>query len=423
MLQRPKGRCLQDFDTYSLSPIENYRKQQIPFSQFIFRNSKVPTSYKTKNNAFNLLFKITAVLGIPIAPVRRKSNNLFINNALKIWCFCALIMKTFTRILSFSNIYKMLPGSASIFAFYFFNTFSYITTLTFIANSRKIYLAIKSVTDLSKSINPRTFVGSKSILYEVLLLIGSSLFSFCLLVIFFFYQEWNRYLKIINAPFAIDQLTYAWIVVFAIVFVHTWSYATNFASVLLCYNSFLAAGNLLKTYSKTILVLQSNDPHPIISSLRLFQEISLSVRNIDRAFSSNTFFLFGTLVGNFFASMSVMYSEYSSFHTLVTRFYGIFTLIGGITALLVLTISGNAVPAGLQQLREALLQCSGRMASGSPHVIRSFTLLSDSIRDSNLAITGCGMFTINKALMLTVGGMVITYSFLLFELSGQPIKK
>ncbi|GFQ67769.1 uncharacterized protein TNCT_715311 [Trichonephila clavata] len=121
--------------------------------------------------------------------------------------------------------------------------------------------------------------------------------------------------------------------------------------------------------------------------------------------------------------MSVMYSEYSSFHTLVTRFYGIFTLIGGVMALLVLTISGNAVPAGLQQLREALLQCSGRMAGGAPHVIQSFTLLSDSIRDSNLAITGCGMFTINKALMLTVGGMVITYSFLLFELSGQPIKK
>ncbi|GFT15758.1 uncharacterized protein NPIL_348961 [Nephila pilipes] len=421
--KRQKSRWLQDFDTYSFSPVENYRRHRIHSSRFIYRSSKVSKTFKTKDNAFNLLFKTSLMVGIPISPVWNRSNNLFANKVVKVWCYSVLIIKTTTRILSFANIYKMLPGYASPVSFYLFNTFNYITTLTFIVNSRKIYLAIKNVVDLSKSINPRAYIGCKCILYEVLFLIGCDLLALYLVIIFFFYQEWNQFLMILHTPFAIDQFTYTWVVVFAIVFVHTWSYATNFVAVLLCHNSFLAAGNLLKMYSKTIRDLENSNPDPILRSIRLFQEITVSVRNIDSALSCSTFFLFGTIVGNFFASISVMSSGHSSFQTPVSKVYGVLTLIGGIMAILVLSMSGNAVPAGLYQVREALLQCSVRMAGGSPNVMRSFTLLSDSIRDSNLTISGWGMFTINKALMLTVGGMVITYSFLLFQLSGQPLIK
>ncbi|GIY80808.1 uncharacterized protein CEXT_112371 [Caerostris extrusa] len=112
-----------------------------------------------------------------------------------------------------------------------------------------------------------------------------------------------------------------------------------------------------------------------------------------------------------------MCSESSSFQNPVAKVYVGLSLVGGLVAILALTSGGNSVVSEMQLLKQALLQCSERIAGRSSNVIRAFILLSDGIRDSNLTVTGWGMFTVNKALMLTIGGMVITYSFLLFQLN------
>ncbi|GIY54968.1 uncharacterized protein CDAR_22401 [Caerostris darwini] len=313
----------------------------------------------------------------------------------------------------------MLPGYATPFAFYFFDSFSYITTVAFFLNRRKVYSATKTVVNLCTRITPRIYVGSKTIIFEILLLVASSLAILSIFIIFFFYQEWNLFLRILHAPYFVDEVTHTWIVVFSLVSIHTWSFCTCFISVLLCYNSFIAAGDLLKAYGSTIQDL--TDRKSIIRSLELFGDVSNCVKRIDKALNSCVFFLFGTVVGNFFAAVSVLFSESRSYHTPVASVYVGLTLLGGMAIILVLTTGGNSVTNGMKLLKSMLLEGNRKIAGQSQEVISSFTLLSDCVRGSSLSVSGCEMFTINKRLALTIGGMIVTYSFLLFQLSGKPL--
>ncbi|KAF8793361.1 hypothetical protein HNY73_004849 [Argiope bruennichi] len=383
------------------------------FSPTILKAYKTP---KPKTNSFQLIYKATFAMGIPIAPLNARSScALFLA---KIWCWSIFLYKTVALLISFSHVYRMLPGYASPFAFYFFDSFSYISMVTFILQRRKIYSATKTAVDLAARIDPSMFVGSKTIQYEILLLVMSSLTVISIFIIFFFYQEWESYIKILQAPLPAHQYTYTWIVVFSVVSHHACSFITCFLSVLLCYNSFLAAGGLVNAYAESIRFMTSRNA--LIRSLGLFRELCRGVQKIDAAFNSCVFFLFGTVVGNFFAAISVLFSESVSFQTPVARTYVGFTLLGGFGIIFLLTTGGNTVSEGQRRLKLALLEDSKKIAGLSPDVVRTFTMLSDNIRDFKLAVTGCEMFTVDKGLALTVGGMIITYSFLLFQFSGKP---
>ncbi|GBM36988.1 hypothetical protein AVEN_153932-1 [Araneus ventricosus] len=390
------------------------------YSRRLSRTSAFLKAFKTNRNAFHLIFITTWMMGIPIARVHIRSD-LLLNIFVKIWCFGLLIVKSVSRLITFANLYKILPDFVSQFSFYFFNILSLITETIFIMKRHEISSAIKSMIDISAKISPGTYVGSKTIYIEVLIMAVSVISILALLVIFFFFQEWDYYLNIVYTPFPEKHSIYTHIVLSLGVFIQIFSVAINFISIIFCYSSFIATGDMLNGYAKTIQELKSHDPDPIIRSLRMFQKISDCVKSIDAAFNVSAFFIFGTVVGNIFASVSVMCSETKFFHTPVARIFVALTLLSGMIAIFVLTSAGNTVSIGMQHVKEALVQCSEKMTRRPPNVVRSFCLLSDSIRDSSLVVTGCGMFTINKPLMLTVGGMVITYSFLLFQLNGNPI--
>ncbi|KAF8769956.1 hypothetical protein HNY73_017542 [Argiope bruennichi] len=390
--------------------------QRIHSFRFSPTSLKVYRTLKPKINSFQLIYKTTLVMGIPIAPLNARSSCAFI--LAKIWCWSIFLYKTVVLFITFSHVHRMLPGYASLFAFYFFDSFSYISMVAIIHQRRKIYSATKTAVELAARIDPSMFVGSKTIQYEILLLVMSSLTIISLLIIFFFYQEWESYIKILQAPLPVYQYTYTWIVVFSVVSLLSWSYITCFLLVLLCYNSFLAAGGLVNAYAESIRFMTCRNA--LIRGLGLFRELCRSVQKVDAAFNSCVFFLFGTVVGNFFGAISVLFSDSVSFQTPVARTYVGFTLLAGVGIIFVLTIGGNTVSEGQRRLKLALLEDSKKMSGLPPDVVRTFTMLSDNIRDFKLAVTGCEIFTVDKGLALTVGGMIITYSFLLFQFSGKP---
>ncbi|GFR33726.1 uncharacterized protein TNCT_90641 [Trichonephila clavata] len=384
------------------------------FSSRLTSNSlKVRKTSKEKYNSFNLLYKITLTLGIPIAPIRGKSNNMI--RITKAWCLGLFIFKTITLAISFAYAFRMFPGFATPFSYYFFDSFSYITMVTFIVKRRQIYSATKTITDLSFRISPGTFVGSKTIKYEIFLLIGSTAVILIIFIIFFFYQEWEIYLEVIHPVFHISQSTYTWFVVFSVVSIHALSFVTCFVAVLLCYSSYLAAGGLLRVYAATIRGLQERIL--VIHNLGLLQEISNSIKKLDAAVRSCAFFLFGTVVGNFFAGISVLFSNSVRFQTPVARIYVGLALMGGLMIIMALTSGGDTVSEGRQLLKAALLESNRRVAGRSLSAVSPFLLLSQSIQNADLEVTGCEMFTINKRLALTIMGMIVTYGFLLFQLN------
>ncbi|GFS56898.1 uncharacterized protein NPIL_395501 [Nephila pilipes] len=380
-------------------------------------SSKIRKSPKEKFNSFNWLYKTTLTIGIAIAPIRMKSSHG--NTLVKMWYLGLFVFKTITLIIAFTYVFRMLPGYAVNFSYYFFDSFSYIMMVTFMVKRRQIFSATKTITYLSHRISPGTFVGSKTIKYEIFLLVGSTAIILAIFITFFFYQEWDIYLVVIHPVFNITEKTYTWIVVFSVVSIHTLSFITCFVAVLLCYSSYLAAGGLLRVYAETIRGLK--DRISIIQNLELLQEISNSVKKIDAALRSCVFFLFGTVVGTFFAAITVLFSDNYRLQTPVARIYVVLTLVGGLIIILALTSGGETVSEGRQLLKIALLESNKLIAGRSPDVVSPFILLADSIRNVNLEVTGCEMFAINKRLVLTIVGMIITYSFLLFQLNGESL--
>ncbi|KAG8189095.1 hypothetical protein JTE90_028639 [Oedothorax gibbosus] len=320
----------------------------------------------------------------------------------------------------------MLPDFASALAYYIFNFLSYISMVTLLIKRKDIFFATEAVTRLSRKINPKKFVGSKTIIFELLAWI---LLSFSLMIIFillYFYQEWNDYVKVLHLPilgYYSNSTTYTGIVVLSVVSCHTTSFATCFLSVIVVYSAFVSVSDLLDSFRRMMRrqMVNKSDSGFVVKNLTLFREISTSAKDVDGALNACCLFILGTVISSFFSTISVMFSPSPSFQTGVARGYVVLTLISGVCIFLVLAMSGNKVASSCQSLKATVMEISEKMASYSsdPSVMRQFNLLSANIKDTNLGVTGCEMFTINKSLILTVGGMVITYSFLLIQINNK----
>lgn len=411
-----------DYDTNTLPGIENVKNVKMQLKQHIQKTTRHLIKSKIRNNAFDYIFNVTLAMGIPIQPIIFDSERKIM--FAKWFCLAFFVVKTLTMTIALTHVYTMLPDFATRIAYYIFNFFSYVSMITLVMKRKLIYSATKNVTNLSKKMCPKKFVGSKTIVIELCTWILSSISIIVVITLFFFYQEWDHFKKVLHVPilgYYSNSTTYTWMVVFGVVSSHTTSIITSILSAILVYSAFLSVSDLLDTFSKMLRrqMVTTYDSGFVVKNITLFREISSSAKDVDRALNACCLFILGTVISSFFSTISVMFSPSPSFQTPVARCYVGLTLLSGLYIFFILTISGDKVVSGCHHLKAAIMETSEKMAnySSDPSVMRQFILLSDNIKDTNLAVTGCEMFTINKSLILTVGGMVITYSFLLIQIN------
>ncbi|KAG8189098.1 hypothetical protein JTE90_028641 [Oedothorax gibbosus] len=408
-------------DLKTLHNEEDLRNSKLHLSQDLQVSEIDLMEYK--NNAFHFIYKATLALAIPIQPINFRSSRKV--EITKWFCLVFFVFKTVTISLALTHIYKMLPDWSSRIAYYIFNFFSYFSMITLLSKRQQIYSAFQTVLNLSARLSPEKFVGSKFIKFELLTWVLSTFSLMVIFILFFFYQEWNDYFKALHLPilgYYKNSTTYTWIIVFGVVSSHTTSFAMCALSVILVYNAFLAAGGVVDSYCKMIQrqKLYESGPKAITRNLILFREISSSVKSVDDAVNECSFFILGTVISSFFATIAVMFSASPSFQTLVARMYVGLTLVGGLGIFFIMTISGNLVLANSENLKSAIMDMSEEIAKSTADesTMRLFILLSDNIRNSDMGLTAADMFIIDKGLILTVFGMVTTYSFLLFQINS-----
>lgn len=148
-----------DYDTNTLSSIGNVKMQ---LKQHIQRTTRHLIKSKIRNNAFDFIFKVTLAMGIPIEPILFDSDRKIM--MAKWFCLSFFVIKTLTITIALTHVYTMLPDFATRIAYYIFNFFSYVSMITLVLKRKQIYSATQNVTNLSKKMCPKKFVGSKTIM-------------------------------------------------------------------------------------------------------------------------------------------------------------------------------------------------------------------------------------------------------------------
>ncbi|GBN43234.1 hypothetical protein AVEN_31144-1 [Araneus ventricosus] len=399
----------------------------------LFRKSSVftkhtqrPTTMIIRKNAFNNIFAVGLIMGLPLPPQSLMSGSKDLSFSAKIWCSILTAIKTFLFIVSALNIYRVIFTLASQITFYLFSICGFINMWIIVRSRKSVILAIRNICEFSQQLLPHIYIGSKSTKLELLLLVFAVTVLVGIQTVFFFEQEWETSLSslkisvIEHTPY---MNAYVWIVTFSVVMTFNISSATCYLMLLICYNSYCVLNKIMNFYG---LELKSELNRGICNHKQMSRYISLyititqRVREIDEALGTSAFFLFVTVICSFFNSISVVLANSQSYRTPVVDAYVVWATLTALVTFLLLTFSGAQVQKGHDNIKQAMTECSHLVAQLSPNLktTLTFTLLVENIKGSNIAVTGWDMFTIRKDLVLTVLGLMMTYGVLMYQMDA-----
>lgn len=367
--------------------------------------------------------------GIPIQLPDFRSNLKL--TLVKVFCYAALVFKLFTMVFAMAYAYILFPEYSTILSYYAFSLSGDLTMLILVLKRYIIESSVQTISQLSKKLNLRV-VGSKTIKQELLVFVLTGVVYTAGYARFFFYEQWDVYVETLRVPLGLSQdyiQSYTGTVLTCVFFYTTVNFINCVLTFMLLYNAYLSLNNIVDAFNAMVkreMYSDYSDAGSMKKYIVMYGEIFKCVKSVDRALNECCFFMLGTVVGSFFAAVSVTFSASDRYQTFGVKTFLSCTLVGCPIIFLVTTITGSRVTARYRDLRAILLEWSEKMEKylSDPAVIRLFVLLTDNVRKSNLTVTGCRMFTINKGLILTVGGTIITYSFLLFQLdNGDPSEK
>ncbi|GFT45010.1 uncharacterized protein NPIL_650201 [Nephila pilipes] len=289
---------------------------------------------------------------------------------------------------------------------------------------RTLLSAIRNVSELALQLNPRFHVGSRRTKFEIVLLMTSVLILLIIQVLYFFYQEWNKCLEALAFPL-VEQSPYLneyiWLVLFSIVMTYNIGAATCFLMLLLCYNSYFTLAKIMNSYGKVVkeeLICGNCTYKQISRYISTFVDITQKVQDIDQALGAIAFFLYVTVICNFFNTISVALGNSKSYQTPVVHAYLLLQSVTAIVTFFVLTYSGALVQKGSENMKQNMTECSNLISKLAPSfkVMVNFTMLLENVNKSKLVVTGWNMFTIQKGFILSVAGLVMTYGILMYQM-------
>lgn len=163
------------------------------------------------------------------------------------------------------------------------------------------------------------------------------------------------------------------------------------------------------TFSKCIL----EKKRPKTQTLLLYQNVLSIFKDIEDDFSAIIFIIFVHFLASLFKDMVVLVFVFKSGKYTTVYAYLIDFTLNAILAMIVV-LSAGSLQQKANSLRETLFRLSEDVPGQSCLSARFIRILEER---KHLQLTGWGMFTLKKPLLLTVVAWLITYGVIIFQLS------
>ncbi|KAF8794967.1 hypothetical protein HNY73_002874 [Argiope bruennichi] len=298
---------------------------------------------------------------------------------------------------------------------------------------RKIIRAVQEVNRLS----PKLPEDSKNIdIYTVLLavLIGSFIIVISISQFIFLRQNLKRRL-LSQKMFGYDLprivsilIVYAHGICFVLTYIN--GLLTMLFVTLLSFQTFLNLRDRIREYRKTILkfiACGSLDEFRIQEHLGNFRQIVDCSNCVEDGLSVCSLLLIGSNVSCFFLIFSgIAFGDQAYHHKMVL----LFTICGfamSVLEFLSVVCSANKVREEDEILKKLVVRLSERGICHFSHQenrislskLHCLALLADTIRGTELELTGWNLFALKNNLILSVVGLMITYGVLIFQFGHQ----
>lgn len=383
-------------------------------NEMFYGNSKFTNSNSIfiKCSNFIYIFYVALFSGLPYNPKTISVKPIELSMGIKLWCFCLCVIKVFFTLLFFITGALYIPHKLTIFTFYTFGFITNIMTYHVVRFRKKIILSIRRLCELSHFISPKQKTGSKFCILQIIFLV----LAFC-------YAAYSAVIGIYalryTGNYEIFSLNLLDVFRISTTFVYLNGFLTTGVSVILCNNIFITLRNIIiafriklkERYHEGNLCREN-----ILEDLSMFRRILSSYQQLEACISPILLFINIMCIISFLNNLSILLTR--RLNTLTT--VGILITFGqALFAFIYLIFNAARVIKEYESLQQCLVRCSEGIAAASSSIsnISLFTVLADNIRFTKFHFSAGDMYIIDKGLILTVGGAMITYGIIEYQLT------
>lgn len=373
-------------------------------------------------NAFHLILKTVSLFGVTCTPYS-PSNNFLLKSY---WDTAFLILSTVTYSISLLDAHTFIPSRHIRFTFYAYFILGYIIRITLLLKRQIIPSAMAHLASLrhypDAGSSRKCF---RSLRWQIVAFYGW-IMTTTIVIISYVYKISSNNLELQAFGYGLSRKDIGSAVLIVPICLAFASINTSIIiciSLMICCNLYLGAEDVLKIYGDCLVRLSNQriTRNSLMSQLSFYKSIIFCFTETDSAISMCVLHLYATAVVCFFNTVSVVISFYGD------RFYYwdisvmgqfLYTFLMALVIFCSVTRTGSGANSSHGNLKVKLMESIENVLGNSTcHIetMMSFRMLSDVIGSVSPNFTAGGMFTVDKSLILTTIGAMVTYGVLLFQ--------
>lgn len=377
------------------------------FTGFDFDAISMKSSYISNALCAALFF------GLPYNPRTIKNNtSAGFPGIAKLWCILVSCFKGCIVLGFLCTCALYIPSKLTIFTYYALSFVIILLTFYLVRNNEKITQSIREMCKILHRISPDKKPGSKFCIFQIVLFVVSVSYGT-------FVTKWSLSYVHYDVSYSIAGYDIFETYKFCIIGIPALGLATAGITVIICNSIFGTLRNTIGAFRgklKERYLVKNCCRRNIVEDITLFRKIACCHRNLDDSLSP---ILFLTIVFyTLYVSNNVSILLTRRFPPLTTLGY-LLCMVQAMIPFVFLIFSAGNVTNECKYLNECLMFCSEDIATASPSASDTalFTVLSDNIRSTNFQFTAADMFILQNALVFTVGGLLVTYGIIQYQIS------
>lgn len=372
---------------------------------------------------YKILLVLCILNGLPFSPSQLTDSSTNEDmGCIVLLCIIFNILRTIVCIFSLANMSYLFSVTSFILTVNVFNVCSLIISWYLMVKRHKILQAMRLMFTVVSQVNSRKFKSTWNIfIFLSIYIIGVASIASTLIASYFEIDETPMNITSFMSIEIKEEYKLIYTKVASISLTVTYTFNNSICGIVMLINStiYFHFGDILsnfgiklkRRFEKTLLT-----KHSLSENVEMFQRIIALSQSIGAAVSTIVVFFYGATICIFFNA--IIMGSYLSSTEITTTILTVAMFFYGIVSFFIVTLTGNRVSNKYGELQDCLVECSRIVIRNcqDEKIIASFSLICQDIQAADLCMTAGNMFYITNGLMLTIGGTLITYGVLIFQM-------
>ncbi|GBM45563.1 hypothetical protein AVEN_152597-1 [Araneus ventricosus] len=364
---------------------------------------------------------------LPLSSSIIKENRNDVHIFVKVWCYAMAAVKTIMFLVTLAYVNQFLPVLSISITFYGYNVCGFLTMIMFIRNRKKMYKAIQNLIHLSSVMIPGEYIGSRSIMYQLVIYFAAVILLMFCVALFIFCEQREYYTHALYVPYFIPESlkgSYWNFVTISCVTTFGLSVSVSGYFYILSINLYGTLQKLISVYAEKLKERSQRmawNVETLPDDISVFKNLSLRIHEVDHTINMYVFLFCGAMISALFHAASVLASKNEFFNSTYSKIYIVFLFMISFVTFFVMARHGSNIIDKGEEAKLRMVEYLDKFLRYSPShsSMQLINFLFEIVMKIDVKVTGGGMFAINQGLILSICSVVVTYGVLILQLDKQ----